>query len=113
MKRINLYEIIGKRVLVTRESARSIQTIVGRALLEGNGEIELDFSGINGLTPSFFDETLTIVEEGANAGVQPRIHITMTNTPSELSSKFNAVGRGHNLTIESLEDGTWVINRKG
>ena len=109
MKRINLFEIVGKRVLVTRESARSIETLVRAALVEGHGEVELDFSGVNGLTPSFFDETLAILEEGAEESDQSHLRIMMTNTPTELSSKFVAVSRGHDLTLENLEDGTWLI----
>lgn len=111
MNRINLLKIVGKRVLVTRESARSIETFARAALVEGHGEIELDFSGVDGLTPSFFDETLAILEQGAEDSNQPQLSIFVTNTPTELSSKFRAVGRAHNLTMENLEDGTWLINR--
>ena len=109
MKRINILEIVGKRVLVTRESARSIETFVRAALVEGHGDVELDFSGVDGLTPSFFDETLAILEECAGESDQPQFRIIMANAPTELSSKFHAVGRGHNLTIENLGDGTWLI----
>ncbi|PKB64313.1 MAG: hypothetical protein BZY80_03220 [SAR202 cluster bacterium Io17-Chloro-G2] len=111
MKRINLFEIVGKRVLVTRESARSLETIVLTALVEGQGEVELDFSGVDGLTPSFFDETLAILEESAVEGDESQFHILMTNPPTELSSKFAAVSRGHNLALDELENGTWVITK--
>ena len=112
MESLKIFDLVRKRVLVTRESARSIETFVRAALVEGHGEFELDFSGVDGLTPSFFDETLAILEEGAEESDQPQFSIFMTNTPTELSSKFHAVSRGHNLTMENLEDGTWLIKTK-
>ena len=68
MKPLGIYDLLGKRVLVTRDSARAIQQQIAGELLDGRGEVVLDFEGVLGLTPSFLDETLHIVEEWAAAG---------------------------------------------
>ena len=41
-----------------------------------------------------------------------RLRVTMMAPPTELSSKFLAVGRGHGLSVSKSEDGSWVIFRK-
>ncbi len=111
MKPLKIYNLLGKRLLVTRESARSL----GPALTElvAAGEVVIDFCGIEGLTPSFFDELLTVIERCAHKNDKEQLKVVVLNPPTQLSAKFEAVGRGHNLTIEKSDSGAWVILRKG
>ena len=111
MKPLTVYALLGKRVLVTRDSARSIQEQICGAMLDGRGDVVLDFEGVMGVTPSFLDETLRIIEECIAQTDGSRLHVTITTPPSELSSKFLAVGRGHGLSLSKSEDGSWVISR--
>ena len=100
-----MYDLLRKRVLVTRGSARSIETKLAAALAEGNGEIALDFTGVDGITPSFLDETLTIIEESAKQRTQGPVRVTVEHLPTQFSSKFAAVGRAHGLDIQVRERG--------
>ena len=99
------------RVLVTRDSARSIQEHIRGAILDGRGDVVLDFEGVVGVTPSFLDETLRIVEECIAESDDGRLHVTIEAPPTELSSKFLAVGRGHSLDVSKSKNGSWVISR--
>jgi len=110
VKTLKIFDLLGKRILVTRESARTIQPVFAAALGEGNGEVGLDFAGVEGLTPSFLDETLSIMEECVQSYPGARLRVVVTNPPTQLSSKFMAVGRGHHLTIKVVESGAWIIS---
>ena len=71
----------------------------------------MDFSGVDGLTPSFFDELLVVIEECTEATAQAHFRVTVEHPPTTLSSKFLAVGRGHGLSIEKASNGAWIISR--
>ena len=79
------------------------------ALAEGGGEVTLDFAEVDGLTPSFLDEILSVLEECVLASGGGRLRVEVTNSPTQLSSKFAAVSRGHGLVAEDLGDRTWII----
>ena len=106
---VQVFELLRRRILVSRESARAIEPHVAAALAEGPGELILDLSGVEGLSPSFLDETLLVVEKHLPDAGQDRLRVTIENPPTQLSSKFAAVGRGHGLTIEESAPGVWTI----
>ena len=108
---LRVYDLLGMRILVTRDSARSIQKQICGAMLDGQGEVVLDFEGVMGITPSFLDETLHIIGECIARTADGRLCVTMKAPPSELSSKYLAVSRGHSLSVRESEDGSWVISR--
>ena len=83
------------------------------AALEHTGlELVLDFDGVQGVTPSFLDETFSIIDEFVADSDSELQRITIENPPTHLSLKFAAVGRGHGLTIDDV-DGKWVISKPG
>ena len=106
---IDAYGLIQRRVLVTRSSARSIQECLSSALRDGQGHAEIDFSGVNGLTPSFFDELLSIVDEAWLDLPGRGPSVTVKNPPTSISPMFEAVARVHGLKIDET-DGDWVIS---
>ena len=110
MGTVQLYQLLKRRVLVTRQSARDIQSRLTDAVHEGDGEIILNFEGVEGITPSFLDETLSIVVESVYKDGDAGIRLTIIHPPTRLSSKFEAVGRSHGLSITQSEDGAWVIS---
>ena len=107
---LKIYDLLKRRVLVTRDSARSIQADLKAALIEGQGQVTLDFHGVDGLTPSFLDETLSIIEECTRAERRTGLRVTVANSPTQLSSKFAAVGRGHRLEMKESDHATWIIS---
>lgn len=113
MTSLRFYDLAKTRVLVTRESARALTTVLTSALATGQGEVELNFEGVDGITPSFLDEILAIVEECLTQIKEDRLRITVVNPPTRLSSKFLALGRGRRLSVEESEGGAWIITRNG
>ena len=113
MTSLKMYSLLGKRVLVTRDSARTLQPRICAAMHRGRGEILLDFKSVMGIAPSFLDETLHIIEECADETSGSRIRVKMIAPPTELSSKFLAIGRAHGLSVTKAADGSWVISNDG
>ena len=111
MQTLRMFDLMGKRVLVTRSSARAIQSILGAALREGDGQVALDFYEIDGIAPSFLDEVLSVVEDCIQDTSYNQLQIMVINSPTQLSSKFAAVGRGHGLSIRETGSGTWIISK--
>ena len=109
MGSIKIFDLVGKRVLVTRSSARALAPDLADALAEGGGDVTLDFVGVDGLTPSFLDEILSVLEESVLAFEGVRLRVEVTNSPTQLSSKFAAVSRGHGLVARETGDRTWII----
>jgi hypothetical protein len=81
-------------------------------MLESRGEVVLDFSEIDGLTPSFFDEALSVVEECVRETHGNVFRLILATPPTELSSKFVAVGRAHGLAIKKSDNGAWIISNE-
>ena len=111
MGSLNIFEILGKRVLVTRSSARQLAPDLADALVGGDGEVTLDFVGVDGITPSFLDEILLVLEEAVPSAGVNRLRVEVMNSPTQLSSKFAAVSRGHGLVAKEMGDQTWIIEK--
>ncbi len=108
---LRIYDLLHKQVLVSRETARTIEPQLVAAIVDGTGELVLDLSDVDGLAPSFFDETLSIIGEALPAASNSRFRLTIINPPTRLSSKFKAVGRVHGLTAEERDGVGWIIER--
>lgn len=89
MKTLRMYERLKKRVLVTRGSARLIERDMSSALSKDEREVVLDFVRIEGVTPTFLDETLSILEEHISRANGRQFRIFIENSPTHLSSKYN------------------------
>ena len=109
MGSLKMFDLVGKRVLVTRSSARALKPDLASALAGSGGEITLDFAGVDGLTPSLLDEILSVLEESVPTSSGVRLTVKVTNSPTQLSSKFAAVSRGHALIAREVGDRTWII----
>jgi hypothetical protein len=79
------------------------------AVGHGEDRLVLDFRGVEGLAPSFFDEVLSMIEEATGEHGERQVTIRIENPPTKLSSKFTAVARAHG--VEAVEsEGAWVIS---
>lgn len=94
---------------MTRDSARSMARELSRALMAGHGEIVLDFSGVNGITPSFLDETLGLIQDALDDARLDRLLVRVLNPPTRLTAKFEAVGRGRGLLIRESGESMWIV----
>ena len=108
MNKIKVFDLAPKHVLVTRESARSLETYIAEALRTSPGEITLDFSEIEGFAPSFLDEVMSILDENASPA-HPLMKVTLASPPTRLSSKFVAIARSHGRSASEESSGAWTI----
>lgn len=109
---IRLFDLLQKKALVTRESARSLQSqFDGTKASNGLLDIALDFQGIEAVTPSFVDEILGVVMDAAARGAAKSLRVAFIHPPTRLSSKFSAIARARGVMIEEI-DGTWSIAQK-
>ena len=107
MSELNIYDLLGKKVLVTRSSARMLSDALAEWAQPGDEAAGFNLDRVMGITPSFFDEMLRMVEE---TGKSYR-RVTIANPPTELSSKFQAVARSHGLVVSESEGGSWLLER--
>jgi len=115
MRTIRVNDILKDRILVSRESARLLEdalkkTILCPALPGGETPVTVDFEGVEGMAPSFLDELLSAFESlvGKETNGQGRCLI-VANPPTRLSLKFEAIARGHGMSVTALPDGSWRL----
>ncbi len=110
---IRLFDLLQKRALVTRASARSLESQLAGTKVSNNGslDIALDFQGIEAVTPSFVDEILGVVMEAGTRSAAKSLRVTFIHPPTRLSSKFSAIARARGVVIEEI-DGAWSIAQK-
>ena len=118
MHTLRVNDVLKDRILVSRESARLLENALS-VMMAGaatSGEacgtmlVAIDFEGVEGIAPSFLDELLSVFESliGAeNRGVGRSLIVA--NPPTRLSLKFEAVARGHRLSVRALPDGSWSL----
>ncbi len=112
MSTVRVYDLMQRRVLVTRESAHTIRGALISGATHEDGEIVLDFSGVEAITPSFIDEVLAIIDDVARQAFHSALHVKFVNAPTKLSEKFAAVGRNHRARITESGPGDWIITRE-
>jgi hypothetical protein len=109
---LSVYDLVHKRALVTRQTARAVGVALTTALpREAGGEVVLDFSGVEAVTPSFVDEALGSIEEMLRSSDGNQLRLVFVNLPTRLSAKFAAVGRARGLDISESDSGAWIITR--
>lgn len=106
---LRLADIVETEILVTREAARSLESHIFGKLVGDSGRLILDFEGIEGLTPSFMDELLEVIENQLNDEMMMGLEVVVLNPPTRLSSKFAAVARGRGLSILETDDQSWLL----
>lgn len=118
MHTIRVNDVLKDRILVSRESARLLEAPLSAMMVSartpGNASnttpVAVDFEGIEGIAPSFLDELLSIVESilGTEDNGRERCLI-VANPPTRLSLKFEAIARGHQMSVRALPDGSWFL----
>lgn len=105
---INVSKHLRFRMLVTREAARNLEPFVRQSDFTASA-ISFDLNGIAGMTPSFFDEILIIMDEVTGNQRKIRPDITIRNPPTEPSRKFQTVAKAHNRSLLRDHAGNWRL----
>lgn len=117
MPSIRVSDIVTDRILVSRESARLLEAPLRAAMASAPDDgsvgdpasVMVDFRGVEGIAPSFLDELVTVFESlmGETGGGQRRL--VLLSPPTRLSSKFEAMARGHAMSVQLQPDGSWLL----
>lgn len=112
MSGLALHDVLRNRVLVTRASARTLAPAIEAAIGDSREPLKLDFGRVDGITPSFLDELLSVVEEAFARQNVDSFRIEILSPPTALSTKFAAIGRGRDLHLTEAAE-SWIIERRG
>ena len=109
MTSLYIHKLLPRHALTSRGSAREISQEIGDALRDGDEELELDFQDILGFSPSFFDELIGVVNDGAKISGHPAYRIVITNPPVPLTPKYKTICQGRGFRITETPSGQWLI----
>jgi len=112
MRTIEIFQLLQRKILVTRESASAVREAM-ESPIKVDGEVTLDFRGIDGVTPSFVDEIVAMIEDARVASSRSEVRVIFSHTPTPLSSKFLAIGRRHGATMSQPTSDVWEITNAG
>jgi hypothetical protein len=115
---VRVHDVLKERILVSRESARLLEDAVRTTLASAPApenascarSVTVDFEEVAGVAPSFLDELLTILESLVRSQASGQeVELIVANPPTRLSLKFEAIARGHGMSIQGLPDGSWRL----
>lgn len=118
MHTLRVHDVLCDRILVSRESARLLEQKLRTLLSYSEAAVPqgmpraftVDFEGVEGLAPSFIDELVLILNSIMRQGTDgPIRRLIFAHPPTRLSSKFEAIARGHSMSIRVLPDGSWEL----
>lgn len=119
MHRLKIRDTLTDRILVTRESARLLAKRLpqGMAPLQGEPDalepaLEVDFQGVEGFAPSFFDELLAVIQQALGSDCR----ILLLDPPARFSRRFQLVLGSRGLRAVQTEGGSWrlePVSRQG
>ena len=116
---LRVHDVLKERVLVSRESAHlledALRTTLASAPTPASAScarsLTVDFEEVAGVAPSFLDELLTILESLVRTPANGEaVELIVANPPTRLSLKFEAIARGHGMSIQGLADGSWRLS---
>ena len=107
--KIQIHDLLKRRAVITRHSARAIGEALRSALEGAKGELIVDFAGVEAVTPSFVDELLSVIEEVTATESRIAVRLLFVNLPTRLSAKFAAIGRARGVEIREAQPGSWTI----
>ena len=111
---LRLYDARKRRVLSSRDTARSMAPEIRNLLLsEADSEenLTVDLTDVATVTPSFFDELLHVVKNNTPADHLGTTLFDMVNTPEQQAVRFRAVCRVHGLNMVEVGPDHWRISK--
>ena len=110
MNSVRIYDLLKKRVLVSRGSARSVEGNLRAALDAGTGRATVDFTSVAGIAPSFLDEVFHVVREYASQMGAAETSLVLSHAPPHLESKLRLLAKTHGFALNKGTDDDWVVH---
>ena len=111
MTTVRIRDLLGRRILVTRASARSIKPILAAAIERAEHQLDLGFTAIAGAAPSFLDETMAVIDEITSVTDQQRTKVRLLNLPPRLWTNVVKAGKRHGLMLERQSGAVVTISK--
>jgi hypothetical protein len=108
MRTIEVFQLLQRKILVTRESASAVREAIVSSI-KADGEVTLDFGGIDAVTPSFVDEIVGIIDDARASSSRREVRVVFSHAPMPLSAKYLAIGKRHRATMSQLTSDAWEI----
>ena len=106
---VRVFDVAGRYVLVSLESARKSAAELKETQGDQDGLLRLALSGIRGVAPSFLDEALLVVEEYIVDCGQPDATVVFDRPPTVMAAKHHAIAYGR--TLVETENGDWEFQK--
>ncbi len=111
MRKIKVFDVLGKPVLTSRQSARRIKMKLAQLPHLDGKPLCLDFYGTHGVSPSFVDESLRLAEECVSDSGGQNATVIFAHFPTALSSSHHAIARAHGRALVVTENGDWEFRK--
>ncbi len=105
---VKVKERLPHRAVIVRVLARELGEELAREAAV-DSPLVIDFDGIDGVSPAFVDEILTMLDEADAPGPE---RLVFANLPTKLSMKYTVLAGAHSKEIEldaSGERETWIL----
>jgi hypothetical protein len=112
MRSVEVFQRLRRKILVTRESASALRQEIDSSI-KADGEVILDFTGIDAVTPSFVDEVLGMIDDARADSSRREVRVIFRHTPTSLSEKFVAIGKRHGARMSQSGIDAWEITNVG
>ncbi len=112
MTTVRIRDLLGRRILVTRDSARSIKPILAAAIDRAEHQLDLDFTAIAGAAPSFLDEAMAVIDEITPVTDAQQTKLRLLNLTPQLWTNVVKAGKRHGLTLERQSGGVFTISKQ-
>ena len=111
---LRLYDTRKRRVLSSRDTARSLVPEIINLLSEADSDenLTVDLVDVATVAPSFFDEFLHVVKNNTPADHLGTTLLDMVNTPEQQAVRFRAVCRVHGLNMVEVGPDHWRISKQ-
>ena len=111
---LRLYDTRKRRVLSSRDTARSLVPEIINLLSEADSDenLTVDLVDVATVAPSFFDEFLHVVKNNIPADHLGTTLLDMVNTPEQQAVRFRAVCRVHGLNMVEVGPDHWRISKQ-
>ena len=108
MRSVDVFKHLQRKILVTREYAAALRPEIDSSI-KADGQVVLDFAGIDAVTPSFVDEILGIIDDARADSSKRELRVIFRHTPTSLSEKFLAIGKRHGAKMSQSGTDAWEI----
>ncbi|MHB8392647.1 MAG: STAS-like domain-containing protein [Acidobacteriaceae bacterium] len=108
MRPVEVFKHLQRKILVTRGSATALRPEIELSI-KADGQVVLDFTGIDAVTPSFVDEILGIIDDARADSSRRELRVIFRHTPTSLTEKFLAIGKRHGAKMSQSGADAWEI----